>query len=97
LGYLGAGIASRVIVSLLYGVSRFDPITHLFVIALLAGVSGIACWVPAWRAPQVDPSTILRAEQTRAFFLILRSDEIGYVRALFRGMVTSSSTPSRHH
>jgi putative ABC transport system permease protein len=55
-------LASRVIVSLLNGVSRFDPITYLFVVALLAAVSGIACWVPAWRAAQVDPSITLRAE-----------------------------------
>jgi putative ABC transport system permease protein len=62
LGLLAALAASRVIVSLLYGVSRFDPITYLFVIALLTAVSGIACWVPAWRAAQVDPSITLRAE-----------------------------------
>jgi putative ABC transport system permease protein len=61
-GLFGAVIASQLIVSLLYGVSRFDPITYLFVIALLTGVSGIACWVPAWRAAQVDPSITLRAE-----------------------------------
>jgi putative ABC transport system permease protein len=62
LGLLAALAATRVIVSLLYGVSRFDPITYLFVIALLTAVSGIACWVPAWRAAQVDPSITLRAE-----------------------------------
>jgi putative ABC transport system permease protein len=62
IGLFGAVIASQVIVSLLYGVSRFDPITYLFVIALLAAVSGIACWVPARRAAQVDPSITLRAE-----------------------------------
>ena len=62
LGLLAAMATSRVIVSLLYGVSRFDPITYLLVIALLIVVSGIACWVPAWRAAQVDPSITLRAE-----------------------------------
>jgi putative ABC transport system permease protein len=62
IGLLGALMASQVIVSLLYGVSRFDPITYFCVMALLTGVSGIACWVPAWRAAQVDPSIILRAE-----------------------------------
>jgi putative ABC transport system permease protein len=62
IGLFGAVIASQLIVSLLYGVSRFDPITYLFVIALLTGVAGIACWVPAWRAAQVDPSITLRAE-----------------------------------
>jgi putative ABC transport system permease protein len=62
IGLLGAVAASRIVVSLLYGVSRFDPITYLLVIALLAAVSAIACWVPAWRASQVDPSITLRAE-----------------------------------
>ena len=62
IGLLGAVAASRIVVSLLYGVSRFDPITYLLVIALLAVVSGIACWLPAWRAAQVDPSITLRAE-----------------------------------
>jgi predicted permease len=62
IGLFAAVAASRVIVSLLYGVSRFDPITYLLVIALLTGVSAIACWVPAWRAAQVDPSITLRAE-----------------------------------
>jgi len=50
------------VVSLLYGVSRFDPITYLSVIVLLASASAIASWVPAWRAAQVDPSITLRAE-----------------------------------
>jgi putative ABC transport system permease protein len=62
IGLLGAVAASRIVVSLLYGVSRFDPITYLLVIALLAAISAIACWVPAWRASQVDPSITLRAE-----------------------------------
>jgi ABC-type antimicrobial peptide transport system permease subunit len=62
IGLFGAVVASQFIISLLYGVSRFDPITYLFVIALLTGVSGIACWAPAWRAAQVDPSITLRAE-----------------------------------
>ena len=58
----GAVAASRAIVTLLFGVSPLDPITYLGVIALLVGVSGIACWVPAWRAARVDPSITLRAE-----------------------------------
>jgi putative ABC transport system permease protein len=62
IGVLGSVAASRLIVSLLYGISRFDPITYLLVIALLTGVSGVACWVPAWRAARVDPSITLRAE-----------------------------------
>jgi putative ABC transport system permease protein len=62
IGLGGAAAASQYIVSMLYEVSRFDPITYFGVVALLAGVAGIACWVPAWRAAQVDPSITLRAE-----------------------------------
>ena len=62
IGMTGAMIASRALVTLLFGVSRLDPITYVGVIALLAVVSGIACGVPAWRAAQVDPSITLRAE-----------------------------------
>jgi putative ABC transport system permease protein len=62
IGLSGAFVASQAIVTLLFGVSRLDPVTYLGVIALLAGVSMIACWVPAWRAARVDPSITLRAE-----------------------------------
>jgi putative ABC transport system permease protein len=62
IGSCAAAAASRTLVTLLFGVSRLDLITYLGVIALLAGVSIIACWTPAWRAAQVDPSITLRAE-----------------------------------
>lgn len=62
LGLAGAVVASRALVTLLFGVSRLDPITYLGVVALLLGVSGIACWIPAWRAARVDPSITLRSE-----------------------------------
>jgi putative ABC transport system permease protein len=62
IGLSGAVVASRALITLLFGVSRLDPITYLGGIALLAGVSAIACGLPAWRAAQVDPSITLRAE-----------------------------------
>jgi putative ABC transport system permease protein len=62
IGISGAALASRTLLSLLFGVSRLDPVTYLGVIALLAAVSVMACVVPAWRAAQVDPATTLRAE-----------------------------------
>ncbi|HEX6967002.1 MAG TPA: ABC transporter permease [Gemmatimonadaceae bacterium] len=61
-GVLAAALATRAIVTLLFGVSPLDPLTYLGVIALLLGVSAIACWVPAWRAARVDPAVTLRAE-----------------------------------
>ncbi len=62
IGLCGALAASRVLVTLLFGVSRLDLITYLGVVALLALVSAIACWMPAWRAVRVDPSITLRVE-----------------------------------
>ena len=47
IGLVGATVASRAIATLLFGVSRLAPITYLGVMALLAGVSAIACWIPA--------------------------------------------------
>jgi putative ABC transport system permease protein len=62
IGLAGAVAASQAIAAMLFGVSRLDPVTYLAVIALLAGVSAIACGVPAWRAVQVDPASTLRSE-----------------------------------
>jgi predicted permease len=62
LGLGGAVAASQAIITLLYGISPLDPIAYLCVVALLVGVSVIACWMPAWRAARVDPSITLRAE-----------------------------------
>ncbi len=62
IGLAGAAVASRLIVTLLFGISRLDPVTYLGVIALLGGVAALACTVPAWRAARVDPVSTLRAE-----------------------------------
>ena len=62
IGLAGAVAASRALVTLLFGISRLDPITYIGVIVLLAVVSAIACWMPAWRAARVDPALTLRAE-----------------------------------
>jgi hypothetical protein len=61
IGVIGAAAASGSIVTLLFGVSRLDPVTYLSVVAVVLGVSGIACWLPAWRAARVDPVITLRA------------------------------------
>ena len=62
IGLTAAAAASNALVTLLFGVSRLDPPTYLSMIALLVGVSAIACWIPAWRAARVDPSVTLRTE-----------------------------------
>ena len=58
----GAAAASGALITSLFGILRLDPITYLGVIALVMGVSGVACRVPARRAAQVDPAITLRAE-----------------------------------
>jgi len=62
IGLSGAVAASRAIATLLFGVSRFDPMTYVAVTVLLLCVSGIACFVPARRAASVNPVDALRAE-----------------------------------
>jgi predicted permease len=48
--------------SLLYGVSSLDPLTYLTTAMVLAGITMLACYVPARRATRVDPMTALRNE-----------------------------------
>jgi putative ABC transport system permease protein len=62
IGLVGAAAASRALVTLLFGISPLDLFTYLAVIALLATISSVACWIPAWRAAHVDPAITLRAE-----------------------------------
>jgi putative ABC transport system permease protein len=61
-GLGGALAASRAIAALLFGVTQYDPLTYCAISALLLGVAGIACLVPARRAALVDPMQALRAE-----------------------------------
>ena len=62
IGLGGSAIASRSLATLLFGISRLDPITYAAVCALLVMVACAACTVPAWRAVRVDPSIALRAD-----------------------------------
>ncbi len=61
-GLLGAFAATRVLETLLYGVSHTDLTTYAAVAAMLAGVAVLASWVPARRAAGVDPSVALRSD-----------------------------------
>jgi cell division protein FtsX len=62
LGLFGAWSISRAIASLLFDVSPADPLTFAVTALALAGVTGLACTVPALRAACIDPIVALRAE-----------------------------------
>jgi ABC-type antimicrobial peptide transport system permease subunit len=61
-GVVGAVVTTRLVSSLLYGVSARDPITIASVAALLLVVSALANYVPARRAARVDPLSALRQD-----------------------------------
>jgi predicted permease len=62
IGLAGAALASRALVSLLFGVSRLDPLTYAACVALLLVIAAAACWLPARRASRVDPAITLRSD-----------------------------------
>jgi putative ABC transport system permease protein len=61
-GLIAALILTRLMASLLFGVTSTDAITYLGVSALLAAVAIFATYIPARRATQVDPIKALRYE-----------------------------------
>jgi predicted permease len=62
IGVLGALAVNRVIATLLFGVEPTDPATIAGVVATIAGVALLACYLPARRATLVDPMLVLRNE-----------------------------------
>nr|MBP9202004.1 ABC transporter permease [Gemmatimonadales bacterium] len=62
IGLVAALLLTRLIRSMLFGVSATDPVTFLLIPLLLAAVTALATWLPARRATRVDPATVLREE-----------------------------------
>jgi predicted permease len=62
LGLIAAAFASRILRTLLFGVTPADPLTFVLVPALLFAVAAAACYVPAMRAARQNPTVALRTE-----------------------------------
>jgi ABC-type antimicrobial peptide transport system permease subunit len=62
LGIIAALAMTRLLTTLLYGVSVTNPVIFLSVVLILVAVSLAACFVPARRAMRVDPIVALRYE-----------------------------------
>jgi putative ABC transport system permease protein len=62
LGAAGSLVLTRLLSTLLFGISPRDPVTLIAVATILAGVAFAACYIPARRAAGIDPTVALRYE-----------------------------------
>jgi ABC-type antimicrobial peptide transport system permease subunit len=62
IGLIASVGMGRVMTSLLYGVSEFDPITFASGCVVFLAVAVLASLLPAQRAAKIGPSEALRAE-----------------------------------
>ena len=62
IGTAGAAVASRLLQSLVFGVTPTDPATFASAIVAMTAVMLLACYLPARRAGKTDPVTTLRID-----------------------------------
>jgi ABC-type antimicrobial peptide transport system permease subunit len=61
-GLVGAVLGTRVLGSLVFGVSPLDPVSFGGATLVLIAIALLAHWVPVRRALRIDPAIALRAE-----------------------------------
>ena len=61
-GVVTAFATVRLMQSLLFGVSPYDPVTYIAITLLIFVTASVACWLPSRRAAAVDPMQALRSE-----------------------------------
>ncbi|MFI5311241.1 MAG: ADOP family duplicated permease, partial [Gemmatimonadales bacterium] len=62
LGIGGAALCARLLRTLLFGVTSWDPLSYAAAVLVLTSVAALAAWLPARRAAAVDPAVALRSE-----------------------------------
>jgi ABC-type antimicrobial peptide transport system permease subunit len=61
-GLIGSAIVGQLMRGNLYGLSPYDPVSHLAVTAIVLAAAVVALVRPAFRATRVDPATVLRTD-----------------------------------
>ena len=62
IGLLASAVATRLMKSILFGISPLDGPTYAMVPLVLLTAAALACYIPAIRATKVDPLDALKAE-----------------------------------
>ena len=57
-----SSLFARILASMLFETSPYDPITLATIIILLGAIAVLACLLPAYRATRINPIDALRAE-----------------------------------
>jgi ABC-type antimicrobial peptide transport system permease subunit len=61
-GLLGSTITSRLLQSLLFGVTPDDLVTRIAVAVVLGAIAAAATFIPAYRATRIDAATVMRSD-----------------------------------